>query len=359
MRVHNEKGFALPMTVFLITILTVMLASAFTRTGTEIIIAESHEAGVDALAIAQSGLQSYFGQSFTTRPASGDSIRYNVAGGYAWVRGFVLKAPVDTQKDFTYIVRSTGYKIEAAQGETPLAQRTIAQFADWQGPLLSAPMAAVISANGLRARNNNITIVGADTPTCEGLPAVSPVIGVRASVENGNDNRATISGSPAETFQGTNLAVAQETGVDWETIVNGGFDPDFTAPVNGNTTTYPSQMVTGNYSSTASSFVGQGLLIVTGDLNIRNDQTQSFVWNGIILVGGRMRMDAANAEIYGTVILGLNALVGIPSNRSDIGGGPVVAELIQYHACSIRKTLESWTGFVPLGNTWVDNWKTY
>ena len=70
MRVHSERGFALPMTVFLITILTVMLSSAFARTGTEIIIAESQEAGVDALAIAQSGLQSYFGQSFTTRPAS-------------------------------------------------------------------------------------------------------------------------------------------------------------------------------------------------------------------------------------------------------------------------------------------------
>ena len=104
MRVQSERGFALPMTVFLVTLLTVMLTSAFARTATEIVIAESTEAGVDARAIAQSGLQSYFGQNFTQRPGSGDSIRYNVAGGYAWVVPSVLRAPADTLDDFTFML---------------------------------------------------------------------------------------------------------------------------------------------------------------------------------------------------------------------------------------------------------------
>ena len=115
----NEKGFALPLTLLLVTMLTVMLTSAFTRMSTEIETAAASTTGVDALAVAQSGLETYFGTDITYRPRSGDSTRYNVTGGYAWIVPEPMFTPTDTTDDFTFLVRSTGYVIDAAQGSTP------------------------------------------------------------------------------------------------------------------------------------------------------------------------------------------------------------------------------------------------
>ncbi len=94
----NERGFALPITIFLIAILTIMLGSTFTRAATENQIAGGSKATVDALYVAQAGLEKYFGQAFssTSRPLAGDSLRLDVPGGFAWVVPEVLRTPADT-----------------------------------------------------------------------------------------------------------------------------------------------------------------------------------------------------------------------------------------------------------------------
>ncbi len=138
----NERGFALPITIFLIAILTLMLGSAFTRAATENQIAGGSKATVDALFVAEAGLQKYFSQDFTDlespRPLSGDSVRLDVPGGWAWVVPDVLKTPADTMDNFRYIIRSTGYVEDPNDRSIPLASRTVAQFADWQTPWLDA-----------------------------------------------------------------------------------------------------------------------------------------------------------------------------------------------------------------------------
>ena len=347
MRVQSEKGFALPMTVFLVTILTVMLASAFARTGTEIMIAASSEAGVDARAIAQSGLQAYFGQDFTERPGSGDSIRYNVAGGYAWVVPSVLKAPADTLDDFTFIVRSTGYKIEAAQGSDPLAERTIAQFALWETGSITE-LAAITAANGIRRRDEGDIKIWGDDIVCSTSESVPHT---RRPTESATYYLEDSNGGLSQS--GTGAQVAAATNIHWAAIDGGWFEADYNY-LRIDDESYPSMLITGDL--TMSDAEGYGLLIVTGNLTTSGEENE---WEGVVLVGGWIHFNAKEDTFRGAIVSGLDEQFGANPSRTLVGGeqgGDDRETKIYYAPCEIDKALKSLKGLAPLGNTFVDNW---
>ncbi len=81
---RNERGFALPVTILLVALLTVLLSAGFTRVRAELEITEGTAQVAAALAVAQSGLHTYLGMlnvdtcSRPIRPADGDSLRINV-----------------------------------------------------------------------------------------------------------------------------------------------------------------------------------------------------------------------------------------------------------------------------------------
>ena len=361
----NERGFALPITLFLIAILTLMLGSAFTRAASESQIAGGSKAMVDALFVAEAGLQKYFGQDFTDlespRPLSGDSVRLDVPGGWAWVVPDVLQTPADTMDNFRYIIRSTGYVVDPNDESTPLASRTVAQFADWQHAWLDAPRAALIAANGLDIESDVVVLDGRDqfNALCAADPLLPPGFGARLPAgENSDLDDAVFRGSPALLELGTWESVAQLVNIDWEAIRAGGFIPDYTSPQNGLTGDFPSQLVAGNYTETRNNFSGEGLLIVTGDLTVSSSRDYWY-WRGVILVGGEASIEADHVYIYGTIISGLNYLTGdSPTNDdSDFKGDHEFR--LRFDSCNIRKSLRFLRGFVPLKNTWIDNWATF
>jgi Tfp pilus assembly protein PilX len=81
--IRNERGFALPLTILVVTVMTMLIASAHVRARADRIIAESSGATVTAFAVAQSGLYRYLAycDSIKVRPADGDSLRVNVSSG--------------------------------------------------------------------------------------------------------------------------------------------------------------------------------------------------------------------------------------------------------------------------------------
>ena len=348
----NERGFALPFTLLLVTMLTVMLTSAFSRMSTEVQIADSNEAGVDALAVAQSGLQSYFGQDFAERPRSGDSIRYNLAGGYAWVNPQVLETPSDTMDNFSFIIRSTGYVIDPNQGATPLASRTIAQFSVWQTGSITE-LAAITAANGIRRRNDGDIKIFGDDGVCSTTETVPHT---RRPTEGATYYLDDSSGGLNQ--GGTGPQVAAATNIDWATIDGGGgFDADYNY-LKIEDASYPSMLITGNLTMTDAK-TGYGLLIVTGNLTTDGESNE---WKGVVLVGGRIRFNAKSDKFWGAIVSGLDEQLGSNPNRTLVGGkyqGNDRQVEIYYAPCEIDKGMASLTGFVPLKNTWVDNWATY
>lgn len=352
---RRDDGFALPITIFLVTMLTLMLAALFVRVSADRVVAESSGDLVDAATIAQGGLQSYLGTMTMTkiRPNDGDSTRINVTGGYADVVVRVVQRPADTTANETFVVRSTGYVIKPVMGATPRASRTVVQFAEWQVGVLDA-LAGFTAANGVqKTGSGTVDVQGYDQ--CGGA---TPVAGLR--VPTGSTYPSSgIYGSPVVSSGGTPATVAAATGVDWSAVINGRLAPDHTSFQDWNFN-YETTVITGD--ATLSDNGGAGLLVVTGDLTITGSY---FYWYGVILVGGHItfqRPDPSNTlytYIYGSVVSGLQAQLplGNPS-QGNIGANGTYTVIWQCSYYNITG-LQNLTGFVPITNAWVENWATY
>jgi type II secretory pathway pseudopilin PulG len=358
MNPRRPNGFALPMTLFLIAILTLMLTAAFAKVQSDRRVGESSGANVNAIAVAKAALQQYLG-STVTRPPDGDSVRINVTGGYGDVIARVVRRPADTSANWIYIVRSVGHIIDPAQGADPQAVHTIAQFAQWQTGRIDT-RAALVSVNKLdnnKHGDDASTIDGRDLASC--APAARDTFGLLKASGSDNNlaNDMNILGWPQGEWEPTwtSAAVADSTHIDWSTLIGGGFAADYTSIQVGNNS-YSSQLVQGDATLNGS---GTGLLIVTGDLSTPAFSNNS--WKGIILVGGETFFGNQSTDsIWGMVIVGLNHQLGTGlTGKRKLADNNTAKIYMRYASCHIRQSLAALSGFAPITNGWVDNWATY
>src|SRR5574341_1613399 len=310
----NRRGIALPVTLFIITLMTIMLAAAFARVGAERETSVGASEAISALTVAQSGLQRYMG-SATSRPPDGDSVRFNVTGGYADVVARIVESDSTDDYKTTYIVRSTGYVIVVAQGAAAQGKRTVAQFAQWQVGSIRQ-FAAFTAANNLDDRSPfSITIDGNDL--CgDSLPVWAVRTQNSGSYSHTGSQGTYLGAAPAVNESGTDQWVADTTGVSWDMIVNGGFLPDYTTLVTGESL-YKSHVIPTDVTLDNAS--GTGLLAVAGDLTTSGTLAR---WDGIVLVGGEIIFNADSTAFLGMVISGLVEQIGNAPN-ARIGEMPV------------------------------------
>ena len=342
-RLRKRDGIALPLTIFAVAIVTLMLSTVMVRVRTDLALAVSSSDVTEGLLIAQNGLRTYLA-SATDMPADGDSIRINVQGGYAMVVAHVVQRPTDTLDNWRFVVRSTGYVIKPDEGSDPRAIRTVAQFADWQyGAIYTG--AALTAINGVDFGDEpQIVVDGYDDCSIE-----KKVAGLRAPA--GSETLDSTYGAPPTKIQGSWSDVAAETRIDWPAIVSGAFEADYETAIFSDTT-YSSYYLEGNvYLENVS---GTGLLIVTGELDTEGSY---FFWDGIVLVGGMFDPDADSTEVRGMLVSGLNKTLGlsVEPNEFNESGDKVY---LSYGSCDIDQTLDEVRGFIPMENTWMDNWAT-
>ena len=361
-RMHRTDGFALPITIFVVTLVTIMLAAVFVRVQADRRIGESSGDIVAALPVAQSGLDTYLGTLNLDacfrpiRPPDGDSVRINVQGGYADVVAHVVQQPLDTLATWMYIVRSTGRVIEPTQGADPQAVRTVAQFAQWQRGDIDV-LAAFTAANGLsRTAGGTGALQGNDTAPSPCNDPNVPALRVPNGEAPDLTDYTTNGTNPNVVASDNGTTVANQTNIDWLATITGGVIPDYTyARVND--PAYPVSLVTGGGHATVGTAgvttLGYGTLIVTDHLTVQGDL---FMWMGIVLVGGHIHFDADLHYFYGTVISGLNEQMGFNELTRDIGGDYLS---IDYDSRYVRLATRAFAGFVPITNGWVDNWASY
>ncbi|MCZ6916820.1 MAG: hypothetical protein O7I93_08590 [Gemmatimonadetes bacterium] len=353
-RIRNNRGIAIPMTLLLLTVLTVMLSSLFLRVSADRRMAASSEATITALTLAQSGLQSYM-NSVTARPTDGDSVRINLNGGYAEVVARVLQQPLDTMMPQTFIIRSTGYVIVPSLGSVPLAVRTVAEFAVWQsGGVRTLGAFTGTRISTLASALDDLWVYGADR--C-GMSAAIP--GIRS--QNGtsfSDFNPDMTPRDVVELSTTN-AVGLATGIRWAEIVGGGFTPDHTtlASMPPGDTTFQSYLID-EIEYDAVNIRGSGLLIITGELDTGNTGSDLiFEWDGIVLIGDDLDADALDSTVIrGLLVTGLNTLLAMTPDANVLANAPVY---VYYDSCNIAKAMERFKGFVPIPNAWVDNWAMY
>jgi hypothetical protein len=355
----ERRGFAIPVAILVIAVLTIMLAGGFSLVSAERRSVADQKSQISAFRIAEQGLEIYLvrrdsllvGQpGYLKIPGPGDSVRITMPGGYADVSLIRLRPPTGSQSGL-YIARSKGTETSNTYAGAPQGVRTVAQYVLWE----SAPMqvlAGWLALSGLQKNGAAGTLSGVDL--CHDSAAVA---GVVVPVNPGyTGNTAATSGSPA-----IDSVPPDSVHIDWNGIVNqGAITPALTIPgaawptaamtasyADTNSTYYPVIRVNGNFTLPSS---GTGMLIVTGNLTVSGNTG----WRGILLVGGDITSNGNNG-ITGATVSGLNVKLGTYVPTSTANG----TKTYQYNSCEVAKAAMGSGALVTLRNTWVDNWVEY
>jgi hypothetical protein len=355
-RFRNREGFAIPMAVLVVAILSVSLAASFSLVISERRGVEDQKAQVSAFVLAEQGLETFFikrdSLGFRTIPPAvrEGPIRLYLNGGYADVELDRIKPPTGSLSGM-YVVRSRGTQTRGAIGGTPSGVRTVAQYALWMPADINVE-AGWTAITGVQKNGASGSFLGVDA--CHDSAAVA---GVAVPVVPGF-NRPQTADSTEYLGQTVNDA-ARAVEVDWSGILGGGaLTPTLVVPPDAiptswtDTTYYPTIYINQDVVSAQSLNNGRGLLIVRGNLDTGNGS--NFNWKGIVLVGGDLTGNGNN-YVQGAIISALNAKLGITVPINVVNG----TKQYQYNSCEVAKALMQIGALVPLGNTWVDNWVEY
>jgi hypothetical protein len=239
-------------------------------------------------------------------------------------------------------------------------ERTVGTYAQWDVNVLQV-LGAWTSLTGLKKNGSAGLVSGVDQ--CGKAPSVAgAVVGTGDLRYNGNAN--WLDGSPPADTSKTAEQLAADMKIDWDGIVNRNAMPaDYAIPgqafpslgwFDADTSRWPVIHIKGNYSLPNR---GRGVLIIEGDFTIAG----SDMWDGVILVGGRL-FSNGNNTVAGATISGLNALLpGVPEpsesefDDSQANGNKTYV----YNWCKVTRATKSLQHYRVMPNTWVDNLPTW
>jgi len=356
---RRRTGAALPLTLFIIVILTTLSAGAFTMIGSERRVNDDRKAQLDAYLMARTGMERFIGSraalGFTsTPPAAVESTTIALPGGYAEVVMRVVRPPVDTTIPGLYVIRSRGVKTTGGTPAVVTAERTVAEYARFQFASIEVKSAWTAMA-GLTKNGGSGTLTGYDACGAESAVAGVAVPNVPGYTQSGGTS--VPEGAPKILHMGNATQTANSVEIDWNGIVNGySIQPDIEYPGGSWPTSsdwadpefWPIIRVNGDFSLPAD---GRGTLIVTGNLDIGGSRQ----WRGIILVGGALTSNGNNT-VDGAVISGLNVKLGMSVPPSDVGNG---TKTYRYNSCDVASAVNGFVGLVPYRNAGADNWPAY
>lgn len=345
--------------LILIVVLSATAAAALSMVSSERREIEDQQAAAEAHAMARSAYNQFITDpdalmaSFVPATFVGpDSVQVTFSDGYAWVMVQRIRPSVSGSSTL-FIVRSRAVRTSNRPGNVPVAERTFAQYAQWQTGTMNAP-AAWTSLTGLTKHGGSGTISGADY--CGAGPAVAGVAVPTVPGYQQTGGSSVPAGSPNILDMGTQTQANNMIKVNWSGIVAG---TALTPTVNYPASSWPS-FSNANYwpiiyVDQTSTFSlpgdGRGLLIVKNDMTISGSKQ----WDGIILVGGVFTSNGNNT-VSGALMTGLNVLLGQTVAASDVGNG---TKTYRYDSCKVALAAASFAGLAPIRNTGADNWSSW
>jgi Tfp pilus assembly protein PilX len=363
---NNRDGFALPMAVLALGLITAGVMAAFTRAGAEARTVDNQQEQQAAFGVANAGLERYLAEA---RFLSGDTITgrtFSFVDGNAHVMVHVMRNRAHARDTTILLIRSIGTVNRDNVGAgRPAATRTVAQLA-WRPAGSMQVQSAWTSLSGLRKDGVAGDITGHDACSGTSLPGVA----VPDGTFSGHDD--AISGNPAIAYMGTQAQMASTIKIDWAGITNplspslspthivcvpgsNGYDARF-GPCSGwptsstYTDSWPVVLINGSYKGIDGG-AGRGMIIATGDFELLGGDS----WSGIVLVGGEMH-DRGTGAVAGAVISGLNVLKGMAVNEASRAHG---TKSYTYDSCAVADAASGAARVIPIANAWVDNWSTW
>lgn len=351
----NRGGFAMPLALLTLIVMTVGVAAAFTRVQSEMRRTEDRQSETDAFAYATGALERFAidrpALGFTANPpAAVESVRIALPGGYADVISRRIRPKVGTEPA-VYLLTARGVRQTGSAKFMPQAEATATQFAFFREGKINI-ISAWTSLSGLHKNGGSGAIDGNDN--CMAQPAVAGVAVPTVPGYTQSGGASVPVGSPPIQDLGSQAAANAAVGIDWQTILNGGIVPDLTLPTPDVwPSTWPAGwwpviFVNGDFSLPSD---GRGTLIVTGNMTIGGTTK----WDGVILVGGTIYANGNN-NVHGGVISGLNEQLGISVGQSDIGNG---TKTYVYDSCAIANAASRFAALVLISKTWSNNWPVW
>ena len=355
----ERRGFAIPVAILVIMVLTIMVAGGFSLVSAERRSVADQKSQISAFRIAEQGLEVFLVRrdslmkdkpGYTKVPgAVPDSVRIPMSGGYADVTLTRLRPVIGSQSGL-YVVRSKGVETAGAYAGTPQGVRTVAQYVLWE-PAPMQVLAGWTALSGLQKNGGSGTLGGIDL--CHDSAAVA---GVVVPVNPGYTGKTVAVGDPP-----VDSVAPDSVDIDWNAIVNlnsieatitmpGGSWPTALLEQSYNDSTkpyYPIIRINGDFALPSS---GTGMLIITGHLTISG----SLGWRGVLLVGGDITSNGNNG-IQGATVSGLNVKLGTYVPSSTANG----TKQYNYNSCEVSRSTTAMGALVTLRNTWVDNWVEY
>ena len=391
---RRRDGFALPLAIVVLALLTMSLVAGFAMTTSELSTTLSQRAEARAYSNAQRGLEAFLTRrkeqagslkfcphcwtvnataasgsvaaTLDALPTQRETVTVAFPGGMAIVRATPVLVNTVTGRG-KYFVTSTGYDstggIGGLGGRSSMASRTVGVFTTWNKTTINV-LSAWTSLTGIR-KNGTGTISGIDQ--CGGPPKAGlsvPQYGGQADLQVNGGWAPT--GSPpydtTKTFAQESAAVK----IDWGVVKSGAAIPadivigagtfPSVATFAADTNYWPVIHVTnGSSGSYALPNQGRGMLIVDGDLVISGNNQ----WNGVILVGGVLTSNGNNVS-EGATLSGLNALVGGSPGKSTADDAIANGQKSYvYNSCSVSKATSGLARYTMMPNTWMDNLPGY
>lgn len=371
----NRPGFGIPMVILVMFMLVGAVASGFAMLSGETAADDSTLRSEAAFALAETGLQ----QGLRNRtglglsavpPAGGDSVRITLADGYADIVTTRLRAAVGTTVPALFLVRSRGVTTRTGVANSGNATQMASSFATFQQMTMTV-QSAMTGINGIDKAGNSGAISGVDQcPVASGgtgntLPAVAVPDDPGYSGQTG-----PLIGTPKIQSMGADPEEAADAvPFDWDAIVNdNAITPEFDIPANGtgfpsttwfnnNPSRWPVIIVrNGPFPNTEFSLTadGRGLLIVFGDIRLNGSGAG---WDGIILVGGRLRSNGTN-EVQGATITGLNVKLGYSVDDNDVNDLNGTKQFL-YNSCNVSSSLASMGSLRVYQNSWANSFPSY
>ena len=355
---NERRGFAIPIAILVIAVLTIMIAGGFSLVSAERRSVADQKSQISAFRIAEQGLELFLVRrdslmagkpGFKHVPgAIPDTVQINMTGGYAQVTLPRLR-PVKGSQSGLYVVRSRGVETVGAYAGTPQGVRTVAQYALWE-PASMQVLAGWTALSGIQKNGGAGTLGGIDL--CGDSAAVA---GVVVPVNPGYEGKTVAVGNPP-----VDSVAPDSVAIDWNAIVNGNMiTPTITIPGGSfpsdaawaDTTYYPIIRINGDYTiSLGGGVIGRGMLIVTGTLTFNGNST----WRGVLLVGNDITSNGTQ-NIQGATVSGLNIKLGTYVPSATANG----TKEYNYNSCEVAKSTTAMGALVTLRNTWVDNWVEY
>jgi hypothetical protein len=356
MRRARERGSAMVLALLAIALLGMGLFAALMVLGSERREIANQRSQVDAFAVAETGLEEFLvnraALGFSASPAAAyESTRVSVTGGYADVVLQQLR-PVVGSLSAVYVLRSHGVATDPALTGTPLAERTVAQYAFWQGAGMRT-LSAFTSLTGIAKTGGGGTLSGVDQ--CGASGSVGGVAVATPPGYTQSSGASVPAGTPNIRNLGAAATAKDSVNIDWSGIVSGSaLTPDITIPPGAfpsfaDPSYWPVIKVVGDYNLAGGT--GRGVLIVTGSLAMNGNKT----WDGVILVGNDFSSSGNGATISGALVSGLNVKLGQSPVSSTLSG----TKTFRYHSCNVATALSRFGGLTAYPNAWMDNWAGY